>query len=484
MNPHDITGLDALALSQAIRARDVSCREVMCAYLERIDQVNPAVNAIVSREPHEHLLAQADERDAQLAAGEYLGWMHGFPQAVKDLSPTRGMVTSRGSPLYARWVPDEDAIAVARVRRAGAIFIGKTNVPEFGLGSHTFNPVFGTTLNPYDLGKSAGGSSGGAAAALALRMLPVADGSDVGGSLRNPAAFNNVYGFRPSQGRVPYGPVPEIFTSQLATEGPMARTVADLAALLAVQAGYDARVPLSLDDDPAVFAGSLDADVTGTRVGWLGDLGGYLPTEPGVLDTCRNALAALEQMGCAVESTPLGFAPERLWEAWITLRACANASSREIDWKDPARRALLKPECVWEIETGLSRSAAAYFAASSERSAWYQHTLKLFERFDVLVLPCAQVFPFDAAERWPREVGGRAMDTYHRWMEVVIGPTLAGLPTICVPAGFGGADGLPMGVQIIGRPRGDLAVLRLAHAYDQATRWVQRVRPPEPATSD
>lgn len=477
MNGNEIAGLDALALSAAIRARQVSCREVMQAFLDRIDRLNPKFNAIVSLQPAESLLAQADERDAQLARGEWMGWMHGFPQAVKDLAWTRGIPTTFGSPLFRDFVPPEDSLVVERARRAGAILVGKTNTPEFGLGSQTYNTVFGATANAYDPAKCAGGSSGGAAVALALRMLPVADGSDMGGSLRNPAAFNNVFGLRPSAGRVPKYPAVETFIEQLGTEGPMGRTVADLAMLLSVQAGHDRRAPLSLAEDASVFAEPLARDFAGVRVGWLGDLGGHLPFEDGVLALCRDGLKALEAVGCIVEEIPLGFAPERLWDMWLALRSCVVSGAQQANYADPARRALMKPELVWEVENGLRTSALDVYRASVERTAWYRHVCALFERFDFLVLPSAQVFPFDIATHWPREVAGRTMDTYHRWMEVVIGPTLAGVPALNVPAGFG-ANGLPMGMQLIGPPRGDLAVLQLGHAYEQATRWVRRAPPP------
>ena len=238
----EIIAMDAAELSSAIRTRKVSCREVMQAYLDQIDRVNPKVNAIVSLRDRDAVLAEADERDRELAGGYYRGWMHGFPQAPKDLAATVGLPTTLGSPIFRDTIPPEDAIVVERIKKSGAIIIGKTNVPEFGLGSHTYNNVFGTTLNAYDQTKTAGGSSGGAAVALALRMLPVADGSDMMGSLRNPAAYNNIFGFRPSLGRVPLAPTPEIFYQQLATEGPMARTVTDLAMLLSTQAGYDERI--------------------------------------------------------------------------------------------------------------------------------------------------------------------------------------------------------------------------------------------------
>jgi amidase len=466
----DIVAMPAAELSAAIRTRKVSCREVMAAYLDHIDRVNPAVNAIVSLVDRNALMAEAEQRDAQLARGEYLGWMHGFPHAVKDLALTKGIRTTFGSPLFADYIPQSDAIIVERIRKSGAILIGKTNTPEFGLGSQTYNPVFGPTRNAYDQGKAAGGSSGGAAVALALRMVPVADGSDMGGSLRNPAAYNNVIGFRPSQGRVPYGPAGEVFVQQMGYEGPMGRNVADTAMLLSVQAGYDARVPLSLDDDPAIFAEPLKRDFVGARIGWLGDLGGYLPMEAGVLDLCAKALPTFETIGCEVEEAAPGFPPEQIWNVWRPLRHWAIAGGLVDFYNDPAKRARLKPEAIWEIEGGLKLSAVDVYKASAARSALYQAVNRLFERFDYLVLPTAQIFPFDVNTPWPREIAGVSMDAYHRWMEVVFLGTLTGCPVANVPVGFNAA-GLPMGIQIIGRGRADLAVLQLAHAYEQAAGW-------------
>ena len=471
--------LDALSLSRAIHARALSCRELMQATLARIGQRNPAFNAIVSLQPEDRLLAQADAADAELATGRSRGWLHGIPQAPKDLAATAGIVTTMGSPLLRDQVPAHDTLAVARVRAAGAILVGKTNTPEFGLGCHTYNAVFGTTRNAYDPSRSAGGSSGGAAVALALRMLAVADGSDMMGSLRNPAAWNQVWGLRPSLGRVPQAPVPDAFYAQLGTEGPMARTVADLAALLVTQSGADPRAPLSLGEDPAALAPPLHADVRGRRIGWLGDLGGALATEPGVIAACEAALRTFETMGCPVEPVQPGFAPERVWAAWCTLRGFHVAGSLGAIHARPAERARLKPEAVWEVEQGLALSATDVHRASVERTAWLSALLVLFERFDVLVLPAAQCFPFDASLSWPREVGGRAMDTYHRWMEVAIGPSLAGLPVLAVPAGFGvdaaGRRG-PVGLQCIGRPRGERALLELGVAWEQAI--APRLEPP------
>lgn len=469
----DIVSLSAFELSDRIRLKRVSCVEVMAAYLRQIDRFNPKVNAIVSLQDRDALMRQAKERDEQLGKGQYLGWMHGFPHAVKDLAATKGIRTSYGSPLL-DGVPDHDDIFVERLRRNGAILIGKTNAPEMGFGSQSYNTVFGTTLNAYDQTKCAGGSSGGAAVALALNMVPVVDGSDFMGSLRNPAAFNNVFGFRPSWGRVPSGG--ELFLGTFSTSGPMGRSVRDVAMLLSVMAGPDARAPLAIDERADVFSGPLQRDFHGTRIGWLGDFAGYLPFEPGILELCKKALTSFESLGCGIDDAHPDFPPARLWETWLTLRHANSAGSLIDLYQDPARRAKLKPEIQWEIAGGLNITAVELQRASQARSDWYRALERAFQQFDYLAVPSAQVFPFDAQLHWPTEVAGRTMDTYHRWMEVVIGPTLAGLPSINVPVGFG-ERGLPMGMQLIGRHHADLAVLQLAHAYEQIARW-RDTRPP------
>jgi amidase len=286
-----------------------------------------------------------------------------------------------------------------------------------------------------------------------------------------------VFGLRPSLGRVPYGPTPELFVQQLATEGPMGRSVTDVARLLTVQAGHDPRVPLSLNDGGRDFAAGLQRDFKGARIGWLGDYNGYLPMEDGVLGLCEAALADFAELGCTVEACQPAFDQARLWQCWLTHRHFLVHGNLAAAYADPGKRALLKPEAQWEVEGGLQLSAAAVYQASLDRSAWYQAMQKLFERYDFLLLPAAQVFPFDAAQAWPKVVGGRTMDTYHRWMEVVIGPTLAGLPSMSVPVGFNAA-GLPTGLQIIGPAQADHAVLQLAYAHEQLTRWVERRPPP------
>ena len=475
-----ITDLSATALSAAIHTKRVSCREVMQAYLARIALMNPAHNALVSLRDAEVLLREADACDSELAAGRSRGWLHGMPQAIKDLAPVAGLPTTQGSPLLRDFVPHEDGLLAARMKAAGCIVIGKSNTPEFGLGSHTFNEVFGVTRNAYDVSKSAGGSSGGAAVALATRMLPVADGSDFMGSLRNPAGWNNVFGMRPSQGRVPQWPVADVWVAQLGTEGPMGRTVEDVARLLDVQAGPDARLPLSLAAHASFADGLGEVDSARgkgkARVGWLGDLGGYLAVEPGILGVCEQALGRLESLGCPIEPTALGHPPEPVWQAWLVWRRWLVAGRIAPHLIDRSNRALVKPEALWEHDQAASLTGAQTLHASAQRTTFYQHLLTLFARFDVLALPCAQLWPFDAAMRWPTEIAGRPMDTYHRWMEVVIYATFAGLPCISVPAGFSAA-GLPMGLQLIGRPQGDAALLRLARAYELAAEDVLAIRP-------
>ena len=463
----EIVQWSAIELSKRIHARDVSCVEVVEAFLAQIDRLNPTVNAVVARVDREAALEQARTRDVLLSQGLSGGWMHGFPQAPKDLAATAGLATTMGSLALAHHVPTHDSIVVERIRRQGTVLIGKTNTPEFGLGSHTYNRVYGTTRNAWNPARSAGGSSGGTAVAVALNMLPVADGSDMMGSLRNPAAWNNIYGLRPSLGRVPYGPTSDVFFQQLGTEGPMARTPQDLAWLLATQAGYDPRAPLSLNDDPACFAQPLHRDFRQARIGWLGDFGGYLAVEPEVMAVNERTLGTFQALGCHVDAVQPFFPMDALWECWCALRSMIVAGNLAPLYADTAKRELLKPEAIWEVEQGNCRSAADIARATATRSSWYQALLAQFADYDFLVLPCSQIAPFDAEEPWPKTVAGRTMDTYHRWMEVVIGATLAGVPAASLPSGFT-ADGLPLGLQVIAPPRADFALLQLAAAWHEA----------------
>ncbi len=463
MELHD---LSASRLADLIAARAVAPSEVMAAHLARVQAVNGAVNAIVSLRDPDTLMAEARALDNT----EPKGWLHGIPFAVKDLVEVAGLRSTHGSPLFANHVPEKDDLLAARMRNAGAVFVGKTNVPEWGQGSHSFNPVFGVTRNPYDVTKSAGGSSGGAAVALATRMVWVADGSDMMGSLRNPAAFCNVYGFRPSWSLVPGDGGAEAFLATLATDGPMARTVEDVARLLAVQAGENPVVPFCRGR----FDGLEPAKIAGLRIGWLADWGGAYAMEPGILAICEQALGQMAEMGAHVMTLPPPFPAGDLWRSWVTLRAMLNAGGKRGHY-DNARDAL-KPETIWEIEHGLGLTAQAFYDASMIRSAWYARLADLFTQVDVIAMPSAQVWPFPAEWRWPQVIGTQKMDTYHRWMEVVVPVSLAGVPSLSVPVGFG-PQGLPMGMQIVGPVGSDAQVLGVGQAWHAATDWPARRQP-------
>ncbi len=462
--PTDLTQLSASDLSAMIAARSVGPSEIMAAFLDHIGRTNPEINAVVSLRDRDALMAQARAADD----APRRGWLHGMPFAVKDLCATKGLRTTWGSPLFADHIPDADDLLAARLRAAGAIFIGKTNVPEWGQGSHSFNPVFGFTRNPYDRARTAGGSSGGAAAALAARLVPVADGSDMMGSLRNPAAFCNIYGFRPSYGLVPGDAQGDTFLATLSTEGPMGRTVEDVARLLQVIAGENADVPFGRKAEP--YGDILHADLRGMRIGWLSDWGGAYPMEPGILAQCETGLRVLEDLGATIEPMPPPFSAPALWQSWTTLRCMLNANALAAIYDDPAQRALTKPETIWEIESGRGLSAAQVHAASVIRSEWYAMAARMFHTYDAVILPSAQVWPFPVEWRWPRSISDQTMDTYHRWMEVVIPVSLIGVPCLSVPVGFD-PQGLPMGMQIAGPVGADAKVLAIGQAYHLATDW-------------
>lgn len=451
----DLLALDALTLSAQLDQGDISAVDLMQATLARIAAVNPGVNAIVNLRDPATLLAEAAIADQTPRKG----WLHGIPFAIKDLADAQGLPTTEGFAGFADRIAPRDDLMVQRIRAAGAIIIGKTNTPEFGLGSHTFNPLFGPTRNAFDPSKSAGGSSGGAAVALATGMVCVADGSDMMGSLRNPAGWNGVYGFRPTWGRVPNKPEGDSFLHQLSTNGPMARTPADIAALLDTMAGPDPRLPLALPFAPMLP--QIDTPVIGRRIGWLGDWGGAYRMDAGILETCTTALARFADLDCSVTPVAAPFPADLLWQSWITLRSWAVAGSLG-PYLDQGLA--LKPEAIWEIEQGRALSASAVHAASVIRSDWFRTCAALFDQYDALVLPSAQVWPFPIDWRWPQTIGGVAMDSYHRWMEVVVPVSLIGLPCLCVPAGFGAAK-LPIGLQLIGRRGDDAAVLQLGQAW-------------------
>lgn len=446
-----------------LASADLSAAELMQSTLDRIDEVNGAVNAIVSLRDPDDLMAEARRFDSSPSRGP----LHGLPIAVKDLVDVKGIQSSHGSPHFADHIPVRDDLIAARMRSAGAILIGKTNTPEFGLGSHTFNPVHGATRNPYDLTRSCGGSSGGAAVALATGMLALADGSDMMGSLRNPAAWNNVYGFRPSWGLVPSEPLGDTFLHQLSTLGPMARSPQDLALLLDVISGNDPRQPHGY----SAAIGPVSAiDPKGLRIGWLGDWDGAFPMEAGILQQGESALTVLADLGCEVEPVAAPFPADLIWQSWIDLRSwtVANGLGPLAD-----QGATLKDSALWEIARGLALTATQVHRASVIRSDWFKRTTELFTQYDVLVMPSTQNWPFDVDQPYPTEIAGQTMDTYHRWMQVVVPVSLIGLPSLAIPAGFGG-NGLPAGVQIFGPRRSDARLLALGEAYHQATLWPQK----------
>ena len=465
----ELVWMTAVELSQKISNRELSAVELLQAHLEQIESVNDSVNAIVTYLP-EMALDLARQADARQARGEALGVLHGLPVAHKDLAQTKGIRTTSGSPVFRDHVPDIDDLHIARMKQAGCITLGKTNVPEFGAGSHTFNPVFGATRNPYDLTKTCGGSSGGAAVALATGMIPIADGSDMGGSLRNPASFCNVVGFRPSPGRVPRFPKMNAW-STLAVDGPMGRTVQDVALMLQAIAGYDVRSPVAIQEPGTVFTPSLERDFDGARIAWSPDLG-ELPVDPQVISTIQEQLPVFNDLGCRVEKAAPDF--HDAYEIFQMLRAW----SFELSFAEPFAlfgEDSFKETIRWNVARGKGLSAAQISRIEVKRSELYQRVREFLEIYEFLILPTVQVPPFPVEWEYPREINGQAMNTYVDWMMSCAYITITGLPAISVPCGFTD-EGLPVGLQIVGRPQMDFAVLQLAYAFQEATRFYE-IRP-------
>jgi amidase len=455
----DLCYSSAVELVRLMRQKQVSARDVMAAHLAQVERINPKVNAIVTLVA-ERAMAGAARADENLARGDTVGVLHGLPAAHKDLVDTAGIRTTQGSPFYRDRVPTQDALLVTRIRAAGAVTVGKTNTPEFGAGSQTFNTIFGATHNPYDLTKTCGGSSGGAAVALACGMVPIADGSDTGGSLRNPAAFCNVVGFRPSPGRVPRE---STSWSPLSVSGPMARSVGDVALFLSAIAGPDPRSPLSIQEDGASFGRPLGRAFKGARVAWWRGLGG-IPVEPEVRRVVDGNRRIFEELGCSVEEAEPDFAG--VDDAFATLRYAANHPQyapfvrERPDW--------VKDTIKFEVAEAEKLTAADVGRALARQSRMYDQSRQFFERYDYFVLPVTQVAPFDVAVPNPTEIAGTPMSSYIDWMRSCWYVTLMANPAISVPGGFTDS-GLPVGVQIVGRHRDDWSVLQLAHAFEQAT---------------
>jgi amidase len=469
----DLCFVGARDLATLIRNRETSAREVMEAHLAQIARVNRVVNAIVAKLGDKRCMELAGQADERLATGEAVGPLHGLPIAFKDLEPAVGFPQTSGSPILKDFMPSEDSVLVERLRGAGAIPIGKTNVPEFGMGSHSYNKVYGTTLNPFDTTKTAGGSSGGAAVALATGMLPIADGSDLGGSLRNPANFNNVVALRPTVGLVPNAPGTMPFLG-FAVKGPMARSVDDVAFLLSVMSGADPRDPASYPSDPSQFVAPLERDFTGTRVAWCPDLGG-LPMDPRVRTVLEAHRATLESLGCVVEEAHPDLSDAD--EIFVTLRLLRTSVLAPLLER---HRDQIKPEAVWEIETGAKLALPQIAAAMTKHAQLMERVRRFGERYEFFVCAVNQVPPFDASLDWPKEIDGTPMELYLDWMKSAYWVTCTFCPAISVPAGFT-PEGLPVGIQIVGRHRDDFGVLQMGNAFEQATGF-GRIRP-EKATA-
>ena len=451
----------ATELAAAIRRHELSCVEVMQAHLARIDAVNPLLNAIVTLDG-ELGLREAAAADVALGRDEAPGSLHGLPMAIKDLEDTAGMRTTYGSPIYRDHVPTADTLMVARLRRAGAIVVGKTNTPEFGAGSQTFNPVFGATRNPYDRARTPGGSSGGAAAAVASGMVPLADGSDLGASIRNPASFCNLVGLRTAPGRVPAVPSRNAW-NPMGVLGPLARSVEDAALLLRAMAGPDPRAPLSLDDPPHTFVLGAGVDPRGARIAWSRNLGD-LPVEPEVTAVLEDHRAALEAMGCVVEDVEPDLTAAD--DAFEVLRAVGFAQAFGPVLETHGHQ--LKDTIRWNTRVGLALTGADVARALELQTEMYERMRALLERYDALALPVSQVAPFAVEQEWVTEIAGTAMGSYLEWMRSCSRITVTAHPALALPAGFT-PDGLPVGLQLVGRQRGELALLRLAAAIEQAT---------------
>ena len=450
--------------------------------LRRIDHVNPVVNAIVSLRNKQDLLAAAKDADVDLDEGRRKGWLHGIPIAIKDLSDTAGILSTKGgSPMHSNCIPDADDLFVTRLKEAGAIVIGKTNAPELGLGSHTFNRQFGTTYNPYDQSRTAGGSSGGAAVAISTRMLCIADGSDMMGSLRNPAGWNSIYSLRPTAGMIDEKSATtnnSVLPYPISVAGPLARTPRDLSLLLDILASDKYQHEEATFDDIQ----TSKRDLSGYRIGWLGDWSGAYPMEDGICEQCEEALSVLRQCGAdivTIESAP--YPANQLWKSWTTIRSKVIADNmigefgREFfDGKDTP----FKKELEWEVSRGVELSDDQIETAANTASNWSHCVKDIFKEYDALALPSAQMWPFSADIDWPKAIGDIKMDTYHRWMEVVVPATLAGLPVATVPAGFG-SNGLSVGLQLICDRGNDSLALKLCAGYHSRTDWPNKRPPPE-----
>ena len=460
--------MSAKEMAELIRRKKLSSREVMQAHLAQIKRVNPKVNAVVTLVDEEKLMAHALAADEALTKGNYLGALHGMPVGVKDLHETAGIRTTYGSPLHSDFVPDFDCRVVQREKEAGAIVIGKTNVPEFGMGSQTFNPVFGATRNPYDLTKTCGGSTGGGAVALACGMVPLADGSDMGGSLRNPPNFCNVVGIRPSPGRVPTVPT-RLGWATLSVQGPVARNVSDCAFFLSVLAGYDLHSPISIEQPGSPFAEPLGRDFKGVRVAMFKDLG--LPWEAEVKAVVQSQCKVFESLGCIVEEAEpdLRDADEcfNAWRHWSYEFAYGDLLATKGDQ--------LNEYVHWHVEEGRKLTGPYLSRVEGKHTALFQRMAEFMSKYEFFISPVNQVLPFDVNVHYPTEIAGVKMESYIAWMKSAYYISAMGNPAMSVPCAFS-SGGLPIGIQIVGRHHDDWGVLQMGYAFEEATK-VGRHRP-------
>jgi len=469
MQNDDLCFLSATEQAELIRTQKISAVQLIRAHLDQIERFNSVLNAIVTLTA-ESAMAEAVLADKKIANNEPLGVLHGLPVAHKDLFLTKGVRTTFGSLAFKDFVPEIDSLPVERLKQAGAISLGKTNTPEFGAGSQTFNAVFGSTPNPYDLSKTCGGSSGGGAVALASGMIAIADGTDLGGSLRNPASFCNLVGIRPSVGRVPSWP-DSLAWYPFSVPGPMARTVQDLALAMAAMAGPDDRSPISLEAPGEMFLNPLARSFKGCKIAFSANLGG-LPVEPEVAKVVESTRVVFQDLGCEVvnDEPNISEADEifMLWRAWRTeLRITPLLKDH---------RANIKETVIWNAEQGLSITGPQLVRAEAKRTELYHRMREFFKKYDFLVLPVSQVAPFSIDQEYPTQINGVKMDTYIDWQKSAYHISALGNPAISVPAGFT-SDNLPVGIQIVGRHRDDFGILQLAYAFEQKTHFAQR-RPP------
>ena len=470
LSESDICFMTATEMAALLKKRKLSAREVMEATLKQIGRVNSKVNAIVTLIPEERLMTQAKEADEAAAKGKPLGPLHGLPLTVKDMTAIKGVRTTSGSPLLKDNIPNFDAIVVEREKKAGAIILGHSNMPEFGAGSQTFNPIFGPTLNPYDLTKTCGGSTGGGAVSLACGMAALADGTDMGGSLRNPGSFCNVAGLRPSPGRVPSWPLPMAWFT-LGVDGPMARTVQDIALFLTAIAGPDPRSPISITEAASKFAQPLARDFKGTRVAWA-TLG--LPYERAVKQAVDSSRKWFESIGCIVEDAEPDYSDAN--EIFNAQRAWFMEGGLGDMLKNMDVRRKVKDTIVWNVEQGYPQTGPQLARLEIKRMALYHRIRQFMEKYEFIVLPVSQVLPFDVKMEYPTEIEGVKMNTYIDWMKSCSYISTIGNPALSVPCGFS-QSGLPVGVQIVGRHQDDFGVLQLGYAFQETSRNIWTKRP-------